>query len=75
MVTVVRIFGLYRDVHQLRGMARATFPQNADDMNTPCWTGERCSSELMEGRMMPVVPRIMNPDTLEASHTPTETQR
>ena len=35
-VTVVKIFGPKRDVHQLRGMASTMLPQKAAEPNRPC---------------------------------------
>ena len=74
-VTDVRILGPYREVHQLIGIAKAMFPQKADDPSRPCWNGEILRSALMAGRRIPRVANTMNPETPDTIQTPITTHR
>ena len=72
---VVRSLGDSRDVAQLKGIARAMFPQWEAEPRRPCWLGERSNSTLMAGSKMPSVFKTMKDDTLENSHMQMTVQR
>jgi hypothetical protein len=56
-----------REVAQLRGMAKAMFPQWEAEPSRPCWLGDRLSSALMAGNKIPSVFSTMNDETLVSS--------
>ena len=74
-VPAVSHLGDSREVAQLRGMARAMFPQWDAEPSKPCWLGERLSSALMAGSNIPRVFNTMKEETLENSHIPMTVQR
>ena len=74
-VAAVSHFGENRDVAQLRGMAKAMFPQWEADPSRPCWLGDRLRSALIAGSKIPNVFNTMKEETLEKSQIPMTAQR